>query len=181
MSRPSKEKCRLCSKLSSAQAQQQHGVGGDGCWDGKRCHDRRSYYRHRGVKNHLRKQRRHQQQQEQGWQPLAEASVNQRVATLKIPAPAIPAAIAHWYRETKDSPLHALGAELWIGNNRMAKIEPIHCLGLTETQLKTLLMRILDGFSQYYGSKIERFRSSVELHPSNCPLNPCPLHPEIFP
>lgn len=169
MSRSLSEKCRLCSKLSSAQAQQLHGAGGDGCWDAKRCHDRRSYYRHRGVKNYNRKQRR-QQQLQQEFDPT-------QIVTLSIPVPATPAVIAHWYRETKTSPLHALGAELWVGNDRVAKIEPVHCLGLTELQIKTLLVRILDGFSQHSGIRIERFRSSVELNPLNCPIRSCPLHP----
>jgi len=82
---------------------------------------------------------------------------------LEIPTPAVPAAVVHWYRETKDSPLHALSAKLWIGNDRVAKIEPVHGLGLTELQIKTLLLRILDGFSHHTGLKIERFRTSVEL------------------
>ena len=173
MPRPSQEKCRLCSKLSPAEAQQKHGSTGDNCWDASRCHDRRSYYRHRGVKNYNRKQQRHLQQQIVVSQPTG----TQNVITLEIPAPAIPAAIAHWYRETKTSPLHALGAEVWSGNDRVAKIAPVHCLGLTEMQIKTLLLRILDSFSQHCGMKVERFRSSVELHPLNCPLRPCPLHP----
>lgn len=45
-------------------------------------------------------------------------------------------------------------------------------------QIKTLLVRILDGFSQHCGIKIERFRSSVELNPLNCPIRSCPLHPD---
>ena len=44
MSRLASEKCRLGSKLSPVQAQQVHGAVGDGCWEAKRCHDRRSYY-----------------------------------------------------------------------------------------------------------------------------------------
>jgi hypothetical protein len=28
------------------------------------------------------------------------------------------------------------------------------------------------------GMKVERFRSSIELHPQNCPIRPCPLSPE---
>lgn len=175
MPRPSQEKCRLCSKLSTAEAQQKHGSVGDNCWDASRCHDRRSYYRHRGVKNHNRKQQRHLQQQQM---ILSEPAVNRGIITLEIPTPAVPAAIAHWYRETKTSPLHALGAELWMGNDRVAKIAPVHCLGLTEMQIKTLLVRILDGFSQHCGMKVERFRSSVELSPLNCPLRPCSLHPD---
>jgi hypothetical protein len=44
--------------------------------------------------------------------------------------------------------------------------------------VKTLLLRILDGFSQHSGFKLERFRTAVELHPLNCPIRPCPLHPQ---
>jgi hypothetical protein len=102
-----------------------------------------------------------------------------RVATLEVPVPALPAAVVHWYRATKDSPLHALGAELWIGNDRVATIAPVHCLGLTEAQVKILLVRILEAFSQQGRGKVERFRASVELHPDNCPIRPCPLYPEV--
>lgn len=169
MSRPDSEKCRLCSKLTTSVAKQRHGIEGDRCWDDAHCHNRRSYYRHRGVRNYNRKQRRQQ---------LSQETIDPtQLVTLSIPVPTAPAAVAHWYRERKTSPLHALGAELWIGNDRVAKIEPVHCLGLTEMQIKTLLMRILDGFSQHIGIKIERFRSSVELNPLNCPIRSCPLHP----
>lgn len=175
MARPDQEKCRLCSKLDSQEAQQRHGSNGDGCWNPKYCYNRRSYYRHRGVRNHIRKQRRRKQLAESG---LSESGASS-VATLEVLAPAVPAAVVHWYRVTKDAPLHALGAELWMGNNRVAKIEPVHCLGLTELQIKTLLVRILDVFSGHSGIKVERFRSSVELHPHNCPIRPCPLFPEV--
>ena len=103
-----------------------------------------------------------------------------RVATLEVLAPAVPAAVVHWYRATKESPLHALRAERWIGNDRVAKIEPVYCLGQTELQVKTLLLvRILDVFSQHSGIKVERFRPSVEVHPQNCPIRPCPLYPDV--
>jgi hypothetical protein len=169
VARADSEKCRLCSKLSTQEAQERHGVTGDCCWEDQRCHNRRSYYRHRGVRNHHRKQKR------RGEQVIAETGAT---AILDIPVPAVPAAVIHWYRETKDAPLHASGAELWMGNDRVAKIESVHCLGLTELQVKTVLLRILDGFSQHVGMKVERFRSSVELHPQNCPIRPCPLSPE---
>jgi hypothetical protein len=178
MARPDQEKCRLCSKLDSQEAQQRHGPDGDGCWNPQVCHNRRSYYRHRGVRNHVRKERRREQPAASGLSESG-ASLSARVAILEVLAPAIPAAVVHWYRITKDAPLHALSAELWIGNDRVAKIEPVHCLGLTELQVKTLLVRILDVFSQHSGIKVERFRSSVELHPHNCPIQPCPLYPEV--
>ena len=44
MARPDQEKCRLCSKLDSQEAQQRHGSNGDGCWNPSYCHNRRSYY-----------------------------------------------------------------------------------------------------------------------------------------
>ncbi|MCU0527661.1 MAG: hypothetical protein MUF72_22915 [Elainella sp. Prado103] len=141
MARPDQEKCWLCSKLDSQEAQQRHGSDGDGCWNPKVCHNRRSYYRHRGVRNHVRKQRRREQPDASGLSESG-ASSSERVATLEVLAPAVPAAIVHWYRITQDSPLHALGAELWMGNDRVTKIEPVHCLGLTELQVKTLLVRI---------------------------------------
>lgn len=172
MARPDSDKCRLCAKLSVQDAQQRHGPEGDGCWDPKYCHNRRSYYRHRGMRNHLRKQRRQQDS------ALPERE-KVRVVELHLPSPALPAAVVQWYRETKDSPLHALGAELWMGNDRVAKVAPVHCLGLTELQVKALLVRVLAEFSQHSGLKIERFRSAVELHPLNCPIRPCPLHPEV--
>ena len=178
MARPDQEKCRLCSKLSAQEAQQRHGPDGDGCWDAKHCYNRRSYYRHRGLRNHVRKQRRRSQQTE-SVAANSEATDSTRVATLDVLAPAVPAAVVHWYRVTKDAPLHAVGAELWMGNDRVAKVEPLHCLGLTESQVKTLLLRILDSFSQHSSIKVERFRFSVELHPQNCPIRPCPLYPEV--
>ncbi len=177
MARPDREKCRLCSKLSSQEAQQHHGSNGDGCWDPKYCHNRRSYYRHRGMRNQLRKQRQREGQAKQASSGPEATSV--RVATLKVLAPAVPAAVVHWYRTTRDSPLHALGAEFWMGDDRIARVEPVHCLGLTELQVKTLLLQILHTFSQHSGIEVNRFRSSVELHPHNCPIRPCPLYPEV--
>jgi hypothetical protein len=68
---------------------------------------------------------------------------------------------------------------LWVGNDRVAQIAPVHCLGLSEQQVKTLLVQILEVFSRHQGMKLERFRSAVELHPHNCPIRPCPLYPEV--
>ena len=88
MSRPDSEKCRLCSKLSTQEAQERHGDRGDRCWEKQRCHNRRSYYRHRGVRNHHRKQKRREEQA---------TILTSATAILDIPAPAVPAAVIHWY------------------------------------------------------------------------------------
>ncbi len=52
----SREKCRLCAKLSAQQAQQLHGLEGDACWIPQRCYKRRTYYRHRDDYNRKRRQ-----------------------------------------------------------------------------------------------------------------------------
>lgn len=85
MARPDRDKCRLCSKLDSQEAQQRHGPDGSGCWNPKYCHNRRSYYRHRGVRNQVRKQRRRQPTCEQG-KSEAGISASRRVgvATLQV-------------------------------------------------------------------------------------------------
>lgn len=155
------QKCLRCSRLTREEAIAQHGEAGDGCWAGQNCDNRRSHYRHRLERNQARKS------------PVDDDGT----VVLELPAIALPAAFLYWYRERKDAPLHAIGAELWSGNDRIARIEPVHCLGLTEAQVKTLLVRILDGFSQQCGKKVERFRASHELLPEACPIRPCPLHP----
>ncbi|MBD2100001.1 hypothetical protein [Leptolyngbya sp. FACHB-261] len=57
MPRPSKDKCRLCSKLSFEKAKIRHGPQGDGCWtdEGEACHKRRTYYRKRPLYNRNRR------------------------------------------------------------------------------------------------------------------------------
>jgi hypothetical protein len=172
MPRPINEKCRRCAKLTDEQAKHQHGAEGDGCWVGQPCHDRRSYYRHRDIKNLRRKQKRHHSSEVQ---PLTSQPPT---ININLPSPATPAAVAQFYRETKNSPLHAIGAELWLGNHRALRIEPIHCLGMTESQIEQFLKVALTSFSEHLDRKIDRFRSAVELHPENCLLTPCPLHPE---
>lgn len=164
MSRPEKEKCRLCSKLSVAQAQRRHGPEGDRCWDELHCHQRRSYYRHRVRINTNRRQQR--------------GASEDTIEVVSIPA--VPAAVLHLYRQRVDTPIHAVGAELWIGQVKLAAIEPVHCLGLTAGQITAYLQQVLGVFSEKYGNgkQLDKFAAQVELNPQTCPISPCPLHPQ---
>lgn len=161
MPRPVKEKCRLCSKLPSAEVLLKHGPEGDNCWNPTVCHRRRNYYRHRDRVNPQR--RRERQAGEQ--------------AILNLSAPAIPAAVLHLYRERVGDPLHAVGAELWVGQQKVAAISPVHTLGMTGSQVKAYLRRALEALSQHQGVALERFEAQVERDPSACPIVPCPLRP----
>ncbi len=160
MPRSSQEKCRLCSKLSAEVARQRHGSEGTGCWDDALCHQRRSYYRSRELYNKSRRLKRQSSES----------------TPLQVPIPPVPAAVLHLYRERVDAPLHAIGAELWLGQEKKAAIEPVHCLGLTSRQVATYLQEVLQVFSHKYDVAIAKFAAQVELDPSRCLIEPCPLH-----
>jgi len=160
MPRPQKEKCRLCTKLSVGEAQVKHGPQGDSCWNAKVCHRRRNYYRYRDFVNPQRRRERQARKQQ----------------FLEIPVLAAPAAVLYLYRERVDAPLHAIGAELWMGQEKVAAIEPVHCLGLTSRQVAGYLQEVLQVFSHKYDVAIAKFSAQVELNPSRCPITPCPLH-----
>jgi len=140
-----------------------HGSEGTGCWEGEPCHKRRSYYRHQDRYNKTRRLQ-------------YKASVGGSSQTEVILPPAALAAVLHLYRERVDAPLHAIGAELWMGQEKVAAIEPVHCLGLTSRQVATYLQEVLQVLSHKYEVSLAKFSAQVELAPFRCPLLPCPLH-----
>lgn len=161
---PNSERCRLCSKLAIAQAKAQHGAEGTGCWDDRHCHQRRSNKRHRDRYN---RQRRHKYRDAKGGE----------MTVKPIPIQVVPAAVLHLYRTRIGDPLHAVGAELWVGEKKIAVVEPVHTLGLTKSQVKGYLRQVLHAFSQQQGVVLEKFEAQVELDPGTCPITPCPLRP----
>ena len=166
MPKSTREKCRLCAKLDLEGAIARHGPAGTGCWERDKCHKRRTYYRNRDRYN---KDRRHKYAIETG----------RIVPVMSVPVPQVPAATLHLYRERKDGPLHAIAAALWMGAKQMAIAEPVHCLGWTGAQVRQYCREILKAFSgqlEYEG--LDRFETTVEHDPRQCPLRPCPLHPE---
>jgi hypothetical protein len=109
--------------------------------------------------------------------PPAGSPTAEPLTTLYLPPPGTAAAYVHFYRERKDAPLHALAAELWKGGKKVAVLHPVHTLGATEGDIRRVLIRVLEQFSTIAGKPINQFRGAVELHPHQCPLRPCPLHP----
>lgn len=151
------QKCRSCAKLSAEDAIALHGAEGTGCWVQSICPKRRYYYRNRDLLNKKRRK----------------GTANDPIELLP---PAAPAAILHLYRERIDAPLHAVGAELWIGQKRQQKIAAMHCLGLTPGQIATHLQTVLQRLSEECDRPLDKFAAQVELDPSQCPIEPCPLH-----
>ncbi|PZD70823.1 hypothetical protein C1752_08965 [Acaryochloris thomasi RCC1774] len=160
MARPLAEKCRRCAKLSVTEAKEKD------CWAGQVCHVRRHGYRNRDRYNKQKKKQ----------YAIATGKI---IPEITVAVPATPAAILHLYRVRVDAPLHAIAAELWIGQQQVAKVEPVHCLGWTGMQVKQYSREVLKGFSgQLEDVVLDRFETTVELNPNQCPIRPCPLHPE---
>lgn len=151
------QKCRSCAKLSANEAIALHGAAGTGCWVSAVCPKRRYYYRNRDLLNKKRRK----------------GTANDPIELLP---PTAPAAILHLYRERVDAPLHAVGAELWVGQKRTQEIAAMHCLGLTPGQIATHLQAVLQRLSEECEHPLDKFAAQVELHPSQCPIAPCPLH-----
>ncbi len=168
MPKAASEKCRLCAKLTSAEAISRHGSSGTNCWIGEPCHKRRSYYRNRDRYNANKRQ------QYRGVAVAAEVDDGKEPVLTVVPAVA-PAAVLHLYRARVDDPLHAIGAELWLSQRKIAKIEPVHTMGLMPAQIKEFLKEILTAFSGQV-SGVTQFEVQKELSPDYCPIRPCPLH-----
>jgi hypothetical protein len=162
------EKCRLCSKLAITQVLERHGSSGTGCWVGEPCHKRRSYYRNRDRYNASKRQ------QYRGVAVSAEVDDGKGTVLTVVPT-VVPAAVLYLYRARVDDPLHAIGAELWLGQVKVAEIEPVHTMGLMPVQVKGFLKEILTAFSGQVPG-VNQFEVQKELSPDCCPIRPCPLH-----
>ena len=148
--------CFQCSKLSTAEAQTKP------CWDAVRCPNRRHYQRNKARISQQRKQNR----------PLE--SSDDVLWTIAIEAPIGTAVSIIFYRERQDAPVHAIAAEVWQGTEKVLKVEPMHCLGLSPAQVVGVMTEILKACSSELGVELTKFASKVELHPSQCPISSCP-------
>jgi hypothetical protein len=150
--------CFQCSKLSTSEAQAKP------CWDAERCPNRRHYQRNKGRISQQRKVSR----------STVETGDVQR--TIKVSPPVGTAASIIFYRERQDAPVHAIAAEVWQGElGKVLMVEPVHCLGLSPAQVVGLMTEILLSCGRELGVELTKFSQRVELHPSNCPIRPCPL------
>lgn len=159
------EKCRKCAMLSAEQAQALHGVEGDGCWDTAVCYSRRSYARHRDRINQTRSRKRKEGELEQisvQFKPLAQLLFGVLVVYRKSGA---------------DTPVHAVGAEVWQGQEKVAIVLPVHCVGMVPSQVHMYVGKILSALEEQYG--IKKFASQIRLDPDLCSIRPCPMQPRV--
>ena len=156
------EKCRKCAMLSAEQAQMLHGIEGDGCWNPTVCYSRRSYARNRDRINQTRSRKRKEGEPEQipvQFEPLSQLVFGVLVVYSKAGV---------------DTPVHAIGAEIWQGQEKVAIVPAVHCVGLVPSQVHQYAGKILTVLEERYG--IKKFASQTRLDPQLCGVRPCPLH-----
>lgn len=94
---------------------------------------------------------------------------------LNLPTPGSPpAAILVLYRQSEIAPVHAVAAEVWQGNERLAQITAVHCLGMRADKVTDYIKQLLQSLQQQFG--ISRFEDIVkEIPVHQCPIENCPL------
>jgi hypothetical protein len=156
------EKCRKCAMLSAEHAQKLHGEDGDRCWDPSVCYSRRSYARNRDRINQTRSRKRKGKELEElaiEFEPLATWVFGVLVVYRKPGA---------------DTPVHAVGAEIWQGQEKVAIVPPVHCVGMVPSQVHQYVGKMLSLLETRYG--IKKFASQLRLDPELCPVRPCPVY-----
>lgn len=153
-------KCQKCAMLAAEKAKELHGTDGDNCWNPKICYSRRSHARHRDRRNQARNMKRAGSLVEDIKIDIEEFS-QIYFATLIV------------YRFAGDAtPVHAIAAEIWQGQQLQAKITPIHCAGMLRSQILSYVNKMLGALGTNYG--IKKFASLERLDPDRCPIRPCP-------
>lgn len=148
--------------LSAVQAKVLHGEEGDGCWNPSICYSRRSYARNRDRISQTRGRKRKEAGLEEipvEFEPLSQLVFGVLVV----------------YRQPgADTPVHAIGAEIWQGQEKVAIVPAVHCAGLVPSQVHQYVGKMLTMLEERYG--IKKFASQTRLDPDLCPIRPCPLH-----
>ena len=159
MARRVNKKCLYCAGLDIEMAREIHGDSGDGCWNPKICHRRRSHYRHRAENNAKRRQ-------------AGKSEEIPQLISVTVEQPII-AMVTLYKEERKDAPLHAVSASVWQGDRQLAVVEAVHCLGWTPKQVRSYLERVLVKLNESYG--IDNFAQMLNKQPHECPIEACRL------
>ncbi|PZD70660.1 hypothetical protein C1752_10381 [Acaryochloris thomasi RCC1774] len=159
MPRKANEKCRRCAKQGVDVAKAKE------CWVGQKCHVRRASYRRRDRRNRERRD-------------LYAVETGKVIPEQTVEPPIKPAAYRYFYRERVDAPVHAIQFDLWVGQERVRIEEPVHTLGWKKADVTRHSLRVLKSFSgDLVGGVLLQFEDEMDIHPSECPVRPCPLCP----
>ena len=172
MARHIDPRCLECIKYSRAEAKRVHGPQGDGCWQDNTCDSKRSHYRNRKENNANRRGEYTEQKA-----TTTEVGTVESIS-VSIPVQAPPVALLYLYRKKRqDSHLHAIAVSVWQGSEKLAEIEAIHCMGMTNTQVRNYLNEVLKVLRDRFG--ITEFEPAIRMEPSECEIAECPLKDKV--
>lgn len=166
MARPVNLKCLNCARLSIEEARQQP------CWTDERelCHKRRSHYLKRGDRNASRRVQ---------YRSSRSAESEETFSLSTAPTASVILIIysekPHNFRSA-ETPVHALGAELWVGSALKEQMVPELCYGKRGDEVALLPPLILEEFSKRFaqpynqGKRFQRFAAKVHRHIQDCPV-----------
>lgn len=169
MARPINRQCLECARLPIEQARQRP------CWtdERQRCHKRRSHYLKRGDRNVVRRVGYRSKQSSPQAEPVALALPPTASVILVIYSEQ-----PHRFRSS-ETPVHAIGAELWVGSDVKEQMIPELCYGKRGDEVALLPPLILKEFSRRFaeahnhGKPFVRFAAKVHRHICDCPaVNP---------
>lgn len=88
--------------------------------------------------------------------------------------PMTPAAILVLYRQSSNTPVHAVAAEVWKGSQKIAEVKPVHCMGMRADKVADYIKQLLTSLNQQFA--VTKFEDVVkEVSVQHCPIIPCPL------
>jgi hypothetical protein len=164
MPKTTSEKCRLCAKLSAEEAIARHGPGSStNCWDGEKCHKRRTYYRKRDQYN---KDKRQQYRK----------STGKEVIHLNLSVPANAKAELFLYRKNKSVAPHAIVGQLTLGGKvYLDGIHPEKHFNKRDpeefkAQCNQYTQQFFAAFSGLAETTVQAFDFIHERSPSLCPI-----------
>ena len=169
MPRRGAPKCIACAHLIADMARQLHGPQGDGCWNEKRCHRKRSHYRNRREQNEKRRTDCRQQIAQQ------QSDSHVEMVSLAVTEMSIPYANLYiWREKRKDAPIHVLAATVIQNGQKVLEVEPIHCAGYRKRQPERYMeQKVMPYLKERFG--ITHFSNEIRLESIECPLEDCPL------
>jgi len=104
-----------------------------------------------------------------------------------VPIPTVPYVVLHTYVEQPrhfhdDVVIHAMCAELWVGDKPIALTQPQHTFGLPPRLVKEYARQLLEVLFEQYGnckrSGFERYAREEQHAVAQCPIRPCSYHAE---
>lgn len=149
------KKCFECAFLAIEQVREVHSK----CYVESSCKCRRSRIRNQGQ---IRERR--------------NRSTGIALEKIDVDAPVIHhAQLLVWRLNYVDSPIHAIGASIWLGDTQIGLVQPVHCAGWKPRQAIDYVEQVLIAIGEQY-PVVKAFSDEVLMPPRSCEITGCLLN-----